>query len=169
MSCDPAKDTCANIWPSFILTRDVEQQYAFNKLHCDPPCQYGTCIGKNTCKCYDGSMDEFCANTPCPGCNNTHGKCLPSATGGYTCTCETGWGGETCNDQDSNSTPQIVMDELKNGTVEYKNGQWVIYTATGLGATVLGVLGQNLYKNWPTSKAKLQGYTELELAGKKCK
>jgi hypothetical protein len=61
------------------------------------------------------------------------------------------------------------MDELKNGTVEYKNGQWVIYTATGLGATVLGVLGQNLYKNWPTSKAKLQGYTELELAGKKCK
>ena len=157
-SCDTGTDdTRVKMWPLFILQKDVEHQYAFDKLQCNPPCQQGTCIGLNTCMCNDGSTDEFCANTPCPGCNNTHGKCLQSAAnGGYTCTCETGWGGETCNDQDSN-TPHIVPATPTHlpGTVQYKNGLWEI-VAEGVGDTVAAAAtAAIIYKNW----SKIRPYT----------
>lgn len=167
-SCDPdTDDTCVKMWPLFILQKDVEHQYAFDKLQCDPPCQQGTCIGLNTCMCNDGSTDEFCANTPCPGCNNTHGKCLQSAAnGGYTCTCETGWGGETCNDQDSNSTAHIIRDDsTKETTVQFINGQWIIYTATGAVGVSVAI--------WEKIRAKMiehdksDKYQQLELCTKK--
>ncbi|XP_071569184.1 cubilin isoform X2 [Temnothorax nylanderi] len=57
-----------------------------------PPDYVGNGMGPNGCQLSDVSLNTACSSNPC-----VHGTCVPNGANGFTCTCNPGYSGTTCN------------------------------------------------------------------------
>ncbi|XP_011637168.1 cubilin-like [Pogonomyrmex barbatus] len=68
---------------------------------CRCPSGYvGNGMGPNGCQLTDVSLNTACSSNPC-----VHGTCVPNGANGFTCTCNPGYSGTTCNTPNDPCSP----------------------------------------------------------------
>ncbi|XP_029168402.1 cubilin-like [Nylanderia fulva] len=83
---------------------------------CRCPLGYiGNGMGPNGCQLTDVSVNTACSSNPC-----VHGACVPNGANGFTCTCNPGYSGITCNIA---ADPCLPNPCRNNGICVVLNGQ----------------------------------------------
>ncbi|EFN66210.1 Cubilin [Camponotus floridanus] len=80
-----------------------------------PPGYVGNGMGPNGCQLADVSVNTACSVNPC-----VHGTCVPNGANGFTCTCNPGYSGTTCNTPTDPCSPNPCRN---NGICNVLNGQ----------------------------------------------
>ncbi|XP_012062648.1 PREDICTED: cubilin [Atta cephalotes] len=80
-----------------------------------PPDYVGNGMGPNGCQLADVSLNTACSSNPC-----VHGTCVPNGANGFTCRCNSGYSGLTCNVPIDPCTPNPCRN---SGICTVLNGQ----------------------------------------------